>query len=139
MKILSTEEGREKFKETLILKLKSQKAREATVLCISEGIGKLWCVASVEISAGESAFLPLKVTVTDGGGIRDVSSVQPDGAEFDYAALCEEFNAMVADNDAEKEEFLEKTAKLLEEKYIQTNIIDNEFSVKITFSSFLEK
>ena len=89
MKILSTEEGKEKFKEMLVFKMKSQKVQEATALCIVEGIGKPECVSVMEISGGESAFLPLKVTVTADGETYSVDSIQPDNAEFDYTALCE--------------------------------------------------
>ena len=130
MKILSTEEGREKFKETLIFKMKSQKAQQATALCIAQGIAHLQCVTSVEISSGGSAFLPLKVSAVSNGEKYEVSIVQPVDAEFDYASLCEEFNTLVADNDAEKEEFLTKTAKFLEEKIAEKGF-GGKFSVKI--------
>ena len=131
MKILSTEEGREKFKETLVLKLKAQKAQEATASCIAEGLAGTGKISLIEISSGEPAFLPLKISVTADGEKRDVSSVQPDGAELDYEALCEEFNLLVADNGDEKAEFLTKTAKLLEEKIAEKGTADDEFSVKI--------
>ncbi len=131
MKILSTEEGREKFKETLVLKLKSQKAQEATARCIAEGLGGIKGIAVLELSAGESGFLPLKVTVSADGEIREVSSIQPEGEEFDYTALCEEFNALTAENDGEKSDFLTKTAKLLESIIAEKGMGADNFSVKI--------
>ena len=131
MKLLSTEEGKEKFKEMLVLKMKSQKAQEATALCIAEGLGEPQCITALEISPGESSFLPLKVTVTADGETRSVSSIQPEGAEFDYKALCEEFNALVSEYDTEKTEFLNKTAKLLEGIIAENRAGDSKFSVKI--------
>lgn len=132
MKILSTEEGREKFKDTLVLKLKSQKAQEATASCIAESLGNMEKISFIEISSGEPAFLPLKVYVTADGEKRGVSGVASYCADSDYGALCEEFNSIVADNADEKAEFLKKTSKLLKEKIAEKGITDDEFSVKIT-------
>ena len=131
MKLLSTQEGKEKFKEMLVLKMKSQKLQEATAICIAEGLRDTKNILSVEISAGENEFLPLKVTAEADGEIFSVSCVKPDGADFDYIAICEEFNALVAEYDAEKSEFLKKTAVLLEETVVQKGIAVDEFSVKI--------
>ena len=132
MKILSSEEGREKFKETLVLKLKSQKAQEATAQCIVGGLCEKKNIISLEISSGETAFLPLKAKVTADGEVSDVMSIQPDGAEFDFVSMCEEFNTLVADNDDEKAEFMTKTAKLLQDMITEKGIGADEFSVKIT-------
>ncbi len=131
MKILSTEEGREKFKETLVLKLKSQKAQEATARCIAEGLGGMKGVAILELSAGESNFLPLKVSAFADGEVREVLSVQPEGEDFDYTALCDEFNALVSGNDDEKAEFMTKTAKILQDMITEKGIAADELSVKI--------
>ena len=131
MKILSTEEGREKFKETLVLKLKSQEAQEATARCIAEGMIESENVSALEISCGETSFLPLKVVVTSNGTAYKVDSIQPKDADFDYAALCEEFNALVSDNEDEKTEFLTKTAKIIESILSEKGVIDSEFYVKI--------
>lgn len=131
MKILSTEEGREKFKETLVLKLKSQKAQEATAKWLAEGLAEFNCISVLEISCGGTDFLPLKAKVTADGEVSDVMSIQPDGAEFDYVSLCEEFNTLVADNDDEKAEFMTKTAKILQDMVTEKGIGADEFSVKI--------
>ncbi len=131
MKILSTEEGREKFKETLVLKLKSQKAQEATARCIAEGLGEIKCISVLEISSGETAFLPLSVTAVADGVNHEISAVEPDGADFDYTAICEELNALVAENDDEKTEFMTKTAKLLQDIITEKGIGADKFSVKI--------
>jgi len=132
MKILSTEEGREKFKETLVLKLKSQKAQEATAQCIAEGLGEFNSISTLEISCGEADFLPLKAKVTANGEAMDVMNIQPDGADFDYTAICAEFNVLVAENDDEKAEFMTKTAKILQDMITEKGAGTDEFSVKIT-------
>ena len=131
MKILSTEEGREKFKETLVLKLKSQKVQEATAKCIIEGLSDVKCIVSLEISTGEKAFLPLKAKVISGDESFDIHSVQPAEADFDYTALCAEFNALVAENDDEKTEFMTKTAKILQDMITEKGIGADGISVKI--------
>lgn len=131
MKLLSTQEGKEKFKEMLVLKMKSQKVGEATALCIAEGLSDAKNISSVEISAGENEFLPFKVTAEADGEVFSVPCVQPDGTDYDYAALCEEFNALVAENDDEKAEFMTKTAKILQDMIAEKGIGADEFFVKI--------
>ncbi len=131
MKILSSEEGREKFKEMLELKLKSQQAQQATAKCIAEGLGNAELLSALTLSAGQNDFLPLCVTAVAGGETRQIESVQPADADFDYAQLCEQFNAIVSDNSEEKAEFLQKTAAALKDIIVQKGVVAEDFVVEI--------
>ncbi len=114
MKILSSEEGRDAFKEMLTLKLMSQRAQETTAACLAEGLSRLDGITEVTLSAGEEKLLPLTVKAISGDGVFNVESVQPDGADFDYFGdICEKFNPVVAQHPEENSVFLEKTAELL--------------------------
>ncbi len=132
MKILSSEEGRDKFKEMFELKLKSQQAQQATARCIAEGLGGALVVNGLTISAGESAFLPLNVTAVVDGEERRIESIQPSDADFDYAQLCEQFNVLVGENSDEKTEFLQKTAVLIEGIVVENGAVAEEFTVEIS-------
>ncbi len=131
MKILSSEEGRDKFKEMFELKFKSQNAQQATAKCIAEGLAGMSQVTEVTLSAGEAAFLPLTVTVTVGGETTIIKSVQPDGADFDYDDICAQFNELIAENDDEKPIFLQKTAAILEGIINENSAAAESFAVKI--------
>ncbi len=131
MKILSSDEGREKFKEMFELKFKSQNAREATVKCIVEGLMGVTQITALTLSAGETAFLPLDVTVTSGGETKRVELVQPDGADFDYADICAQFNEIVADNIEEKTAFLQQTAAKLDSIINENAVAAENFAVQI--------
>lgn len=114
MKILSSEEGRDAFKEMLTLKLMSQRAQETTAACLAEGLSRLDGITDVTLSAGEEKLLPLTVKAISGDTVFNVESVQPDGADFDYFGdICEKFNPVVAQHPEEISVFLEKTAELL--------------------------
>lgn len=131
MKVLSTEEGKEKFKEVLVLKMKSQKAQETTALCIAEGLGEPKQITELVISSGEDEFLPLHVVFTADGVTAKAESVQPSNADFDYAAICADFNPLIKDNADEKSIFLEKVVSLLNGIIAENGVAADDFSVKI--------
>ncbi len=131
MKILSSEEGRDKFKEMLTLKLMSQKAQETTAACIAEGLSKFDGITEVALSAGKDALLPLVVKATSGEKVYDVDSIQPDSADFDYFGdICEKFNPVVAQHPEEIPVFLDKTVQLLENIAKEKTEDTVNFSVK---------
>lgn len=131
MKILSSEEGRDKFKEMFELKFRSQNAQQATAKCIAEGLAGLSQITEVTLAEGEAAFLPLAVTVTAGGETKSIKSVQPDDADFNYDDICAQFNELVAENADEKTVFLQKTAALLEGIINENSAASESFAVKI--------
>ncbi|MBQ5824283.1 MAG: hypothetical protein IIW48_05695 [Clostridia bacterium] len=131
MKVLSSEEGREKFKEMFELKLRSQNAREATAKCISAALDGVTGITELKLSAGEADFLPLCVTVTADGETKRIEAAQPADADFDYADICAQFNALVSENEAEKNEFLQKTAAMLEGIINENAAASENFAVQI--------
>ena len=132
MKILSSEEGRDAFKEMLTLKLMSQRAQETTAACITEGLKKFDGITEVTLSVGKDVLLPLAVKATSGDAVFDVESIQPEDADFDYFGdICEKFNPVVAQHPEEFAVFLEKTAQLLENISNEKNEDTVKFSVKI--------
>ena len=131
MKALANEDTREKLKNTIIFNVKAQKAREATAICIAEGLGEPQSITELIISSGKSDFLPLDVTVTADGETKAVSSVQPEDAEFDYKALCDDFNMLIKGNDDEIKAFLVKTAELLDSILCDNGVVSENFTVKI--------
>ncbi len=131
IKALSNNETKEKIQSMLMLKIKMQKAAEATAQCIAEGLGEPQEITALSISAGKNGFLPLEVTVTADGVEAFVESVQPEDVDFRYDVICEDFNKEIDGNDDEKTEFLKKTAQLLDSIIADNGVAADNFSTKI--------
>lgn len=131
MKILSSEEGREKFKFMFELKFKSQQAQQATAKCIAESLKQASDLEELTVSSGENGFLPLSVNAVAHGSSWSVGCVQPEDADFDYDTICAQFNELAEENPDEKTEFLQKTAALLEGMLNENGNCSEGFSIQI--------
>lgn len=131
VKALSDPEMRVKIQAQVLAKVKSQKAQEATAVCIAEGLGEPTLIEALTISRGEGSFLPLKVTVTADGEVWQVESLQPQDADFDYSLLCEDFNTVIAENEDMESDFLQGTAKLLNTIIAENGVAKDGFATVI--------
>ncbi|HBL40783.1 MAG TPA: hypothetical protein DDY98_04135 [Ruminococcaceae bacterium] len=122
----------EELKKAVLFPIKFNKACELSVICIAEGLGEPNCITDLVISAGQNAFLPLCVVVTADGETRQVESVQPTEADFDYAAMAEDFNPEIEENAEKKQAFLEKTAQELTRVILENGAAEEGFCVRVT-------
>lgn len=106
-------------------------ASHATADCILRGIGEQTQIEALTISKGEGSFLPLRATVTANGETRQVESIQPEWADFDYPVLCEDFNKVVAENEEMGSRFLQDTACQLNLLIKEKGIAKGRFSTVI--------
>lgn len=130
-KALSDKDTLEKIKELVVLRLMTEKAAEATAACLAEGLAEDNSVESITLSAGECGFLPLNAVALVSGEEKAIKALQPAEADFDYAKICADYNALLEKNEDEKAEFFAKLTPILSEKFIEKGVADEKFEVKL--------
>lgn len=92
-KAFADPEKREEIAKQVVTALKEKKAAQATAECIIEGLKASGASEIASISPGDGGLLPLKVEAATPSGTAAAEPVTPAGADYDYPALCADFNA----------------------------------------------
>ncbi len=121
----------EELKKTVLFPIKFNKASELSVICLAEGLGEPERITELVLSAGQNGFLPLCAVVTADGETKQVESTQPQDADFNYAAMAEDFNVEIEENAEKKQEFLEKTARELTRVILENGAAGEDFCVRV--------
>lgn len=124
LKAFGDPERREEIAKQVVTVLKGKKAAQATVECIAEGLKAAGATEITSVSPGEDGLLPLKVEAVAPEGTVEVGPVSPEGADYDYPALCEDFNAEAAARPEIIPEFIDSVRQLL----IQSGLIKEDRS-----------
>ena len=98
----------------VVTQIKLQKASEATLECIREGLKGYDKVGSVRVRPGRDGLLPPTVTAEIDGEERIITPVQPEKADFDYPELCRDFNEELKADPDTADRFSEMITELLE-------------------------